>query len=163
MPLIIIQPHDAHEARLRATTDGTEFITYRGRLDPRMNIRFARTEEPFPANGFVRLRRGYDHGSNGERILDEFRFEPSFEDSDSDQVVPAKWVVYLQVDGEAFDRLVQRLHWGLPELRLSFDVSSEVVTFDPGTDWEDLYFLADPRPWERVSGAELVQIPFPAG
>lgn len=160
MPSIVVQPHEIQDARLRLDAKGVEFISYPAILDNRMNICFVGTKRPFPKEGFVRLRRGADFTDSGERIVDEFRYEEGWKDPDTGEIVPEMWLVYLQVDESAFDRLTQRLHLGLPELWLTFDISSQVITFHPATEWEDLFFSTGQR-WERITEATLVQVPFP--
>jgi hypothetical protein len=162
VPSILIQPRDDRDATLSAEATGVEFISYSGTLDPRMTIRFVESEAPFPRDGLVRLRRGADSTKEGLRISDSFRYEHEIRDSDLGEIVPAKWVVYLQLDDGCFDRLVARLHWGLPKLDLTFSLQSKVLMFDPGTDWEDLYFQPDPRPWDEITEAVLLQHPFAA-
>lgn len=163
MPGIFVHPREVHDARISLNASGVEFLAWSAVLDRRMNIRFSGTDRPFPTEGFVRLRRGADFTGDGQRIVDAFRYDAGYEDSDKGEAVAEKWSVYLQIEEGAFDRLVQRLQWGLPELSLSFDVSNEVLTFAPGPDWEDLYFSPDPRPWVAIIEAHLGQRPFPAG
>lgn len=160
---ILIQPSEIKKAKLILEANGGEFITYHAVLDPRLNIRFACTKKPFPMKGFVELRRGVKFTDKGERIIDEFRYIESWKDSDTGKTNPEKWSAYLQVEESAFDRLLKRIHLGLPAVTLMFDLLSEVITYDPcSPSWGDMYFSIEKRHYEKITEATLIQEPFSA-
>lgn len=78
---------------------------------------------------------------------------------DTGEHVEERFGVALFMPEAAFDRLMERAHWGLPELVLFFDAASEVITFAPGGSLEDLRFRTNPRPWEEIASATLTQSP----
>ena len=159
MPAIFLIPAGAETARLTAALTGSEWFEFAAFLAPAMNLRLQPDGRPFPRKGTVSIRRGVDHATSGERIVDSFRYIESCTAEDTGEHVEERFGVTLFMAEAAFDRLIERAHWGLPELVLFFDASSEVITFEPGGAPEDLRFRAKPRPWEEISSATLTQTP----
>jgi hypothetical protein len=159
MPALFLIPAGAETARLTAALTGSEWFEFGATLAPTMNLRCEPDGRPFPRQGTVSIRRGLDHGTSGERIVDSFRYIESCTADDTGERVEERFGVTLFMAEAAFDRLMARAHWGLPELVLFFDASSEVITCDPGGSLEDLRFRPNPRPWEKISSATLTQIP----
>lgn len=159
MPAITLLPANAQGGELSASLTGAERLVFAAVLDRRMNLRLLGGAD-FPLEGLVTIRRGYDFNDAGDRIVDEFRYEESYRDGETGESGPVRFTAILFIEESAFDRLLGRIHWGLPRVHLFFELSSEVITFEPGGDAEDLLFQPVPRPWERVSGATLVQQPW---
>jgi hypothetical protein len=160
MPAISLIPGKIETARLTAGLTGSEWLEFEAALAPTMNLRFAHDGTRFPAKGTVSIRRGPDRANSGERIVDSFRYIESCTDGDTGKQVEARFGVTLFMAEAAFDRLTSRVHWGLPALVLSFDAASEVITFAPGGDVDDLRFRAEPDPWEKIASATLTQSPW---
>ena len=161
MPAIFLMPAGAETARLTAALTGSEWFEFAATLAPTMNLWLEPDGRRFPRKGTVSIRRGLDHATSGERIVDSFRYIESCTAEDTGEHVEERFGVTLFMAEAAFDRLMERAHWGLPELVLFFDASSEVITFQPGGAVEDLSFRAKPRPWEEISSATLTQSPCP--
>lgn len=159
MPAISLIPAAIDSARLTAGLAGFEWFEFEAALAPAMNLSLAPDGRKFPARGTVSIRRGPDHAESGERIVDSFRYIASCTDDDTGEQVAERFGVTLFMAEAAFDRLVQRVDWGLPEVDLLFEPSSEVVAFQPGGRPEDLVFRPQPRPWEQIASATLTQRP----
>jgi hypothetical protein len=159
MPAISLIPGDIEAARLTAGLTGSEWFEFEAALVPAMNLRFAPDGRRFPARGTVSIRRGLDYARSGERIVNSFRYIESCTDHDTGEHVEERFGVTLFMAEAAFDRLMERAHWGLPALVLFFDSSSEVITIDPAGDVEHLWFRLELRPWEKVTSATLTQRP----
>jgi hypothetical protein len=159
MPAIFLTPAGAETARLTVTLAGSEWFEFAAALAPTMNLRFEPDGRRFPLKGSVSIRRGVDHTKSGERIVDSFRYIESCTAGDTGEHVEERFGVTLFMPEAAFDRLTERAHWGLPELVLFFDASSEVITFEPGGNVQDLRFRLNPRPWEEIASATLTQSP----
>jgi hypothetical protein len=157
MAAIFLIPAGAEPARLTAALTGSEWFEFEAVLAPTMNLRFKPDGRKFPLKGTVSIRRGMDHAMSGERIVDSFRYVESCTTDDTGEHVEERFGLTLFIPEAAFDRLTQRAHWGLPEVVLFFDTSSEVITPDPGGGLEDLWFRPEPQPWEKVSSATLTQ------
>jgi hypothetical protein len=157
MTSISLVPANIASARLTAGLDGSEWFEFEATLDPAMNLRFAPDGRKFPAAGTVSIRRGVDHSASGERIVDSFRYIESCTDDETGQRVEERFGVALFMAEAAFDRLMQRAHWGLPALVLSFDPSSQVIASDPAGGVEDVRFRSGLRSWEEVTGVTLTQ------
>jgi hypothetical protein len=157
MPAVSLIPGDVGTGRLTAGLAGSEWFEFEAALAPTMNLRFAHDGTSFPARGTVSIRRGPDRAQSGERIVDSFRYIESCTDRDTGEHVEARFGVTLFMAEAAFDRLMGRVHWGLPALVLYFDAASEVITSAPGGDAEDLRFRAEPDPWEKIASATLTQ------
>jgi len=160
MPVIFLIPAGAETARLTAALTGYEWFEFEAALAPRMNLRFEPDGRKFPLNGMVSIRRGLDRAKSGEPIVDSFRYIESCTEEDTGEHVEERFGVTLFMPEAAFDRLMGRAQWGLPEVVLFFDAASEVITFDPGGDVDDLWFRPNPQPWERISSATLTQRPW---
>ena len=152
MPSILIQPTLREAGVLVADIKGHERFGFEASLDPRMNINIVGQGQSFPKGGYVSLRRGPDFNEAGSRIVDEFRYNEAHEDSDTGQLVAASFTVILFVEETAFDRLLARVHWGLPDITLEFSMHSDVVAYDNSSPEPfDLIFSPNPRPWEEVN------------
>jgi hypothetical protein len=162
MPAIYLIPGNLESARLTAGLAGSEWFEFEAALAPAMNLRFVPDGRKFPAAGTVSIRRGLDHAESGERIADSFRYIESCTDDETGEHVEERFGVTLFMAEAAFDRLMQRAHWGLPALVLIFDPSSEVITVDPAGGIEDVWFRSGPGSWEAIASATLTQRP-PAG
>jgi hypothetical protein len=155
-------PAAMESARLTAGLEGSEWFEFGATLAAATDLRFAPEGTPFPANGTVSLRRGADRAQSGERLADSFRFIAGAVDHESGEQVPARFGVTLFLPEAAFDRLLARMHWGLPQLVLFFDAASEVVRQRAGGGPEQLDFRAGVQSWERIASATLAQRPVPA-
>ena len=160
---IIVQPAASEGGEIFASLNGQEWLRFQAILDESVEMRLLDKDHRFrgfPPNGVVQIRRGFDYNQEGERIVDEFRYEEGYEDDETGETVPECFKVTLFMDELAFDRLVQRLRWGPPEVRLGFALSSEVISYaSPAPGDYRLRFKADPRQGERVESATLVQRP----
>jgi hypothetical protein len=159
MPALFLIPAGADTARLTAALTGSEWFEFAASLAPTPNLRLEPDGRPFPRKGAVSIRRGLDHATSGERIVDSFRYIESCIAEDTGEHVEERFGVTLFMPEAAFDRLMERVHWGLPELVLFFDAASEVITFAPGGSPEDLSFRRNARPWEEIASATLTQSP----
>ena len=159
MPAISLIPQRNASVRLVASLGGSEWFEFQAALAPAMNIRFAPDGRTFPSSGTVSIRRGFDHAKSGERIVDSFRYIESCTDDETGEHVQERFGVTLFMAEAAFDRLMQRAHWGPPALVLSFDPSSEVITMDPSAGIDALWFRREPRSWEEIRSATLTQRP----
>ena len=159
MPALFLIPAAADTARLTATLAGSEWFEFAASLAPTMNLRLEPDGRPFPRKGTVSIRRGPNHAHSGERIVDSFRYIESCTAEDTGERVEERFGVTLFMAEAAFDRLMGRAHWGLPEVVLFFDAASEVITLQPGGSLEDLRFRTKPRPWEEIASATLTQSP----
>ena len=160
MPAIFLIPAGAETARLTAALTGSEWFEFEAVLAPTMNLRFEPDGRKFPRKGIVSIRRGLDYAKSGERIVDSFRYIESCTLDGTGEHVEERFGVTLFMPEAAFDRLTLRAHWGLPEVVLFFEASSEVITLDRGGDVESLWFRPSPRPWEKISSATLTQRPW---
>jgi hypothetical protein len=162
MPAIFLLPAQTDTARLTAALGGWEWFEFDAVLAPAMNLRFADDGRAFPAQGTVSIRRGDDRAASGERIADSFRYIAACVDGETGEPVEERFGVTLFMDAAGFDRLVQRVHWGLPEVALFFDVGSEVIRGTGTGPTESLSFRGQPQSWEKISSATLTQRPKPA-
>jgi hypothetical protein len=156
---VYLVPAAIKTARLTAGLAGSEWFEFDAALAPRMDLRFVPEGTPFPTRGTVSIRRGLDRAQSGERLADSFRFIAGATDDETGEPVPARFGVTLFMAEAAFDRLLARMHWGLPELVLFFDAASQVLVQRPGGGPEDLDFRANPQAWERIASATLTQRP----
>lgn len=159
MPAILLQPSNREGGELMAGLGGSEWFEFDAVLDKQMHIRIENHNRRFPECGLVSLRCGYDHSDTGERITDEFRYEERRTD-ETGAAIPDTFKVTLFLEESAFDRLMARIHWGLPDVVLHFDLSAEMVTFDMSDDPNDLVVNLDRRVWEKVASATLRQRPW---
>lgn len=160
MPAIIVLPTSHEGGELSAKPTGREWFCFEAMLDTRMRVRLVDQDRCFPSNGFVSIERGFVYADAGERIVDAFCYEESHTDCETGAAIPECFRVTLFMEEAAFDRLMQRLHWGLPELHIFFDLYSEIVTYNPRSgDSRNLEFKALPKPWEKIEGANLIQRP----
>jgi hypothetical protein len=159
MPAISLVADGPASARLTTALSGSEWFEFDAALAPVINLRFEPDGRPFPARGTVSIRRGLDYAASGERVMDAFRYIESCTDDDTGEHVEERFGVTLFLPEAAFDRLTQRVNWGLPDLVLFFDPASQVIAVAPGGSAEDLRFRSRPRPWEQVASATLTQRP----
>ena len=159
MHALSLVPAEIASARLTAELAGSEWFEFEAALAPAMNLRLAPDGRSFPAKGTVSIRRGLDHAASGERIVDSFRYIESCTDDETGEHVEERFGVTLFMAEAAFDRLMQRAHWGPPALVLSFDPSSEVIAIDPAAGIDHLWFRREPPSWEEIQSATLTQRP----
>jgi len=158
MPVISLLPAALDTARLVTGTGGSEWLEFDAVLAPATVLRLEPQGQRFPGRGTVSVRRGTDRAAGGERIADVLRYIEPCTDDVTGLPVDARFGVTLFLAEAAFDRLVARVHWGLPALDLLFDASSPVVTQDAGRGG-GLRFRTQPQPWEAIASATLTQRP----
>ena len=154
MHAISVLPGGLETARLTVLPSGSEWFEFDATLAPATKLRFASDGRQFPVRGTVSIRRGLD-----EADVDSFRYIEGCTDDDTGEQVEERFGVTLFIAEDAFDRLLQRTHWGLPALVLFFDASSTVITPDRAGAADGLLFHPRPRPWEKVASATLTQRP----
>jgi hypothetical protein len=159
MHAIFLIPANTDSARLTVALGGSEWFEFDAGLAPGMHLRLAGEGRSFPARGTVSIRRGMDHAASGERVVDSFRYIAGCIDDETGEPVPERFGVTLFMAEAAFDRLLQRAHWGLPALALFFDPASEVITAAAAGNADALFFRRQPRSWEQISSVTLTQRP----
>jgi hypothetical protein len=155
MLVLTLLPGTRESARLTVGTAGFEWLEFEAALAPTTDLRLVPDGRPFPSRGTVSIRRGPDHGAEGERIVDALRYIEGCVDDVTGEAVRERFGVTLFIAPATFDRLVERAHWGLPEVVLSFDPSGSVVA--PTRSADGLSFHRDRGAWERIAGATLTQ------
>jgi hypothetical protein len=158
MPTLLLHPLFDTSASLSMDASGVEALEYQVEIDQKYSIKLIDRNVPFPKRGSIWLRRGTEstHDRKGD-LVNSFRYEPSYVDPDTREEAASHFRVYLQLEESGFDRLVQRLRLGLPRVHLIFDMSSKVIIIDPGSEGEELHYSPDPRPWEEIMSAQLIQ------
>ncbi|QJW85099.1 hypothetical protein HK414_21340 [Ramlibacter terrae] len=158
MAVISLLPAGSETARLVTAAGGSEWLEFDAVLAPAMVLALEPDGRRFPGHGTVSIRRGFDTAASGERIADALRYIEGCTDDATGLAVDERFGVTLFPAEAAFDRLVARVHWGLPELDLFFDPSSPVIAQDAGSAGA-LRFRTQPRPREAIASVTLTQRP----
>jgi len=147
-------------ARLTVGSAGFEWFEYEAALAPTTDLRLVPSERPFPGRGTVSIRRGEDRTQAGERIVDSLRYIGTCVDQDTGESLQERFGLTVFLAPEVFDRLLDRVHWTLPELVLTFDAADAAArVVDPlrSAGPDSLAFHLDRGTWAQVASVTLTQ------